>query len=62
MSDASTLIDLLDRLGSLVTEDRDLTTKAFGILLLGKKFTDEEEEETDPTELILKGGVRAPKL
>ena len=56
------LLDALDRLAVLITSDRNLTARAFGILLLGKRFEDKEEEEfVDPTDLLLRGDVVVPR-
>ena len=54
------LLDALDRLAVLITSDRNLTARAFGILLLGKRFDDKEEEFVDPTDLLLRGDVEIP--
>ena len=49
------LAEHLKQLNKMVRNDRNLTVKALGILLLGKKFEDtiHRQEPVDPTELIL---------
>ncbi len=54
------LIDALDRLTTLMTADRDFTARAFGLLLLGKRFDDKTEEFQDPTDLLLNHGLEVP--
>ncbi len=57
------LLQLLDRLNQMITEDTNLSVRAFGLLLLGKKFIREDVKElSDPTELILNGGIEVPEL
>ena len=56
----SPLLDALDRLNALITSDPSLTAKALGLLLLGKRFEDKEEEFADPTDLLLRGDVEIP--
>lgn len=58
------IIRKLQDIERLITNDRDLSVKAFGILLLGEKFKKEtrKEEPTDPTALILRPGPEIPEF
>ena len=70
MNELTTLASQLDRLDKVINNDRNLTAKAFGILLLGKRFdrTDKKavdppnDEPEDPTKVLLSGRVKIPKL
>ena len=61
-----TLTNLLDRVDKTVTANRNLTARAFGLLLLGKKFDDElkkQDEVRNPTDFIINNpGPSIPDL
>lgn len=58
------LEDKLKSIDRLVRNDKQLSVKAFGILLIGKRFKSDYQGETvDPTELILeRQGPTIPEL
>lgn len=55
MSELSELGKILDTIGALITSNRNLAVKSFGILFLGKVFDEDVEtkEIQDPTQLLL---------
>ena len=56
------ILDVLDRLATLITADRDLTARALGLLLLSKRFDKNEDIFQDPTDIILNQGLKEPKI
>lgn len=55
MPDADDLINALDALDKKIKENKRLTVKALGLLLLGRNIEDEElkDKTRDPTDFIL---------
>jgi len=65
MKEDTVLNTTLDRMEKLINSDRDLSTKGFGLLLMGRKFFDSKfkEKVKDPIDVLLDEiTIREPNL
>jgi len=65
MTEETAIVNLLDKLDRTINSDQNLSTRAMGLLLLGKKLMDERWKDNkvkDPTELLIKQGLETLDL